>query len=110
MLGVFFSKNAKADKIRFSNNTGVLFSRVKAKNVIVTLGSYDRCSQEGTPTLNSTVDAILLHPGYSPSVKSNDIALLRLSHTVTFSRLITPICMPSDSKYLCKNDNIVSVF
>ncbi|XP_026330490.1 polyserase-2-like [Hyposmocoma kahamanoa] len=69
---------------------------VKAKDIIVTLGSYDRCGEEGNPALNSTVDAVFLHPGYSPSVKSNDIALLRLSHAVPFSRFITPICLPNE--------------
>ncbi|XP_046967008.1 vitamin K-dependent protein C-like [Vanessa cardui] len=66
--------------------------RKSASEIVVTLGS--QTCKEGSHALNTSVEAILIHPGYSGSVRNNDIALLRLRNPIQFSSFISPICMP----------------
>ncbi|CAK1543946.1 unnamed protein product [Leptosia nina] len=61
--------------------------------VSVTLGTNDIC-EKVTSAFNASVEAILIHPKYSPTRKNNDLALLKLRNHVSFSEHITPICMP----------------
>ncbi|XP_048007017.1 chymotrypsin-like protease CTRL-1 [Leguminivora glycinivorella] len=62
--------------------------------VSVSLGAHDRCGGGSDPVLNTSVSDIIIHPGFSPTNRDNDIALLKLRHVVTFGRFISPICMP----------------
>ncbi|RVE48476.1 hypothetical protein evm_006912 [Chilo suppressalis] len=64
-----------------------------AGNLTVTLGAHDRCG-EGDPALVNSVSSLSIHPGYSPTNGDNDIALLRLRHTVAFNDFVSPVCMP----------------
>nr|XP_026485650.1 phenoloxidase-activating factor 3-like [Vanessa tameamea] len=66
--------------------------RKSASEIVVTLGS--QTCKEGSHALNTSVEAILIHPSYSGSVRNNDIALLRLRNPIKFSSFISPICMP----------------
>ncbi|XP_063315789.1 transmembrane protease serine 12-like [Pelobates fuscus] len=43
----------------------------------------------------SLIQYIVIHPLFSISSMDNDIALLRLSKDVTFTKYISPICLPS---------------
>ena len=63
----------------------------------MTLGALELC--KGDHALNSSVEAILIHPGYFSSRKFNDLALLRLRNNVMFSKYISPICMPVYGKW-----------
>uniref|UniRef100_A0A3P8S9U0 Zgc:100868 n=1 Tax=Amphiprion percula TaxID=161767 RepID=A0A3P8S9U0_AMPPE len=86
------------------NNQWVLsaahcFTRTTASNVQVFLG---RQSQQGSNPneVSRTVTQIIIHPNYIPSTFDNDIALLRLSSTVTFTDFIVPVCLAaSDSTF-----------
>ncbi|XP_054860915.1 transmembrane protease serine 9 isoform X3 [Amphiprion ocellaris] len=86
------------------NNQWVLsaahcFTRTTASNVQVFLG---RQSQQGSNPneVSRTVTQIIIHPNYNPSTFDNDIALLRLSSTVTFTDFIVPVCLAaSDSTF-----------
>ncbi|XP_026802085.3 vitamin K-dependent protein C-like isoform X1 [Pangasianodon hypophthalmus] len=60
----------------------------------VRLGDYKRFKfEESEVTL--PVVKIVPHPKYNSLTVDNDIALLRLSSPVTFSRYIVPACLPS---------------
>ncbi|XP_053117453.1 serine protease 30-like [Hemicordylus capensis] len=47
--------------------------------------------------VSSAVSQIILHPYYAGAGLSGDIALMRLKKPVSFSRSISPICLPSAS-------------
>jgi len=65
---------------------------ITASNVKIYLG---RQLQSGSNPfeLSKTVTQIIPHPNYSPTTQNNDIALLQLSSSVTFSAYIRPVCL-----------------
>uniref|UniRef100_A0A3P8S820 Zgc:100868 n=1 Tax=Amphiprion percula TaxID=161767 RepID=A0A3P8S820_AMPPE len=69
------------------------------RSAIVYVG---RQSQQGSNPneVSRTVSQIIIHPNYDSSTLNNDIALLRLSSSVTFSTYIAPVCLAaSDSTF-----------
>lgn len=89
----------------FYNNTGM---RIKHKYIIlcniigVRLGEWDQqsnpdCESEycAEPCIDIPVTERILHENYQPTrAHENDIALLRLERSVTFTNWIKPICLP----------------
>ncbi|KAJ8011447.1 hypothetical protein DPEC_G00058310 [Dallia pectoralis] len=59
----------------------------------VRLGDYERTHFEGTE-VNVQVSKTFSHPEFNKETVDNDIALLRLSSPVTFTKYILPICLP----------------
>ncbi|KAF5892451.1 serine protease 27-like, partial [Clarias magur] len=49
------------------------------------------------------VEKVILHPKYNSTTKDNDIALLRLHASVTFSKYITPVCLAGLDSVLPEN-------
>ncbi|NP_001018482.1 uncharacterized protein LOC553673 precursor [Danio rerio] len=45
--------------------------------------------------ISRTLTQIVIHPDYSTTTQNNDIALLRLSSSVTFTDYIRPVCLAS---------------
>ncbi|XP_028170557.1 chymotrypsinogen A-like [Ostrinia furnacalis] len=66
---------------------------VSSSEVTVTLGSRDRCGY-GDDTSSHGADSILIHPSYSTTTSDNDIALIKLRNKVSFTNLISPVCLP----------------
>ncbi|XP_017770581.1 PREDICTED: serine protease 27-like [Nicrophorus vespilloides] len=58
----------------------------------VTLGQFDRCFPD-VSSQNVSVDAIKLHPDFSPGNRAHDLALVKLSSPINFDRKINPICI-----------------
>ncbi|XP_017767893.1 PREDICTED: serine protease easter-like [Nicrophorus vespilloides] len=58
--------------------------------------SFKECTD---PPVNVGIEKVIVHPNYNDSVKSNDIALIRLNSDVHFSDFVRPICLPSDDDY-----------
>ncbi|XP_058636259.1 serine protease svh-1-like [Onychostoma macrolepis] len=58
-----------------------------------------RRTQEGVNTheISRNVRTIIVHPSYDSNTNNNDIALLRLSSTVTFNDYIRPVCLAAQS-------------
>lgn len=40
------------------------------------------------------IDEIVTHENYSLNERHNDIALIRLAHTIRYSKYVKPICLP----------------
>lgn len=79
-----------AQKIAFSN----LLTGVR-------LGEWDQrtdpdCDENNCAdrAINVPVAANITHEGFQTTGQANDIALLRLAHSVTFTSWIKPICLP----------------
>uniref|UniRef100_A0A674F2H9 Zgc:100868 n=1 Tax=Salmo trutta TaxID=8032 RepID=A0A674F2H9_SALTR len=68
------------------------FSSTSTSNLLVYLG---RLSQQGSNPneVNRTVTQIIRHPNYTKSTSDNDMCLLKLSSTVTFTNFIMPVCL-----------------
>ncbi|XP_076851794.1 transmembrane protease serine 9-like [Brachyhypopomus gauderio] len=68
------------------------FGSYTASQVTVYLGTQ---SLTGTNTnqVSRTVTSVTIHPNYNGNTHDNDLALLQLSSTVTFTSYITPVCL-----------------
>lgn len=68
------------------------FSSTGTSNLLVYLG---RLSQQGSNPneVTRTVTQIIRHPNYTKSTRDNDMCLLKLSSTVTFTNFIRPVCL-----------------
>ncbi|XP_064111812.1 venom protease-like isoform X2 [Macrobrachium nipponense] len=60
---------------------------------VVRLGDHNLSQSDVTP-LDLRVADKIVHPGYRPPAATHDLALLRLSSSVTFTEKISPICLP----------------
>ncbi|CAM4626246.1 unnamed protein product [Leuciscus chuanchicus] len=69
---------------------------VSASSLRVYLG---RRTQQGVNTneISRNVVTIIVHPSYDSNTHDNDIALLRLSSTVTFNDYIRPVCLAAQN-------------
>ncbi|XP_062382655.1 trypsin I-P1 [Sardina pilchardus] len=68
------------------------FSSTNPSGLVVYLG---RQSQEGSNAneVSRTVSQIIRHPDYDSGTSDNDMALLQLSSSVTFTDYIRPVCL-----------------
>ncbi|KAF7284300.1 hypothetical protein GWI33_022286 [Rhynchophorus ferrugineus] len=66
----------------------------------ITLGQYDRCYADSSST-NMSVDKILMHPDFSETTGTHDLALIKLNSPVHFERRVQPICLSTpNTRYL----------
>lgn len=72
-------------------------SSVNLKSVNVTLGEYSlKKKDEGTEVLMN-LKKIHLHPNYNPVSKQNDIALIKITKSISVAPNIVPACLPGNS-------------
>ena len=55
------------------------------------------------PHVDIDVEDIIVHKDFNPLTTRNDIALLRLSKNVEYTRFIQPICLPVDNSVRYQN-------
>uniref|UniRef100_A0A671S0M4 Peptidase S1 domain-containing protein n=1 Tax=Sinocyclocheilus anshuiensis TaxID=1608454 RepID=A0A671S0M4_9TELE len=69
---------------------------VSASDLLVYLGKK---TQQGVNTyeISRNVISIIVHPSYNSQTSDNDIALLRLSSSVTFNDYIKPVCLAAQN-------------
>lgn len=51
------------------------------------------------------VKQVILHPNYNSATQDNDIALLSLNSSVTFTNYIRPVCLAGQSSSFADNTN-----
>ncbi|XP_013770437.1 coagulation factor X-like [Pundamilia nyererei] len=77
------------------------------------IGEFDRLVNEGTEA-DHIVDTILTHRGYKADTYHNDIALIKLTTPIKFSRFIVPACIPeqefAEKVLMQQPDGMVSGF
>ncbi|TRY96511.1 hypothetical protein DNTS_031549 [Danionella cerebrum] len=68
------------------------FLTTAASNVRIYLGRQSQTSSNPNE-ISRTVTQVITHPSYSSSNQNNDLALLQLSSSVTFTDNIRPVCL-----------------
>ncbi|RWS08533.1 prophenoloxidase activating enzyme-like protein [Dinothrombium tinctorium] len=81
-------------------------SRTPASRLTVRLGEYN--IEKETPddaAQDFAVESVITHSEYNSKTYLNDIAILKLKRSVSFSKRISPICLPFENRKL-KEENI----
>ncbi|KAL6476705.1 hypothetical protein MHYP_G00152040 [Metynnis hypsauchen] len=68
------------------------FPSSDASQVTVYLG-MQALSSSNPNSVSRSVSQVIVHPNYSSSAHDNDLALLQLNSSVTFTNYITPVCL-----------------
>ncbi|XP_050962415.1 trypsin-3 [Labeo rohita] len=68
------------------------FKSIGAYNVKIYLGRHLQ-SGSNPNEISRTVTKLITHPSYSTTTQNNDIALLQLSSSVTFTEYVKPVCL-----------------
>uniref|UniRef100_A0A673KFM6 Zgc:112038 n=1 Tax=Sinocyclocheilus rhinocerous TaxID=307959 RepID=A0A673KFM6_9TELE len=68
------------------------FQNTAASNVKIYLGHHLQTGSNPNE-ISRIVTRLITHPSYSTTTKNNDIALLQLSSSVTFTDYIKPVCL-----------------
>ncbi|XP_042219054.1 serine proteinase stubble-like isoform X2 [Homarus americanus] len=61
----------------------------------LSLGDWDLSTKNDGPSENAVIAKITVHPKYSRTTLQNDLAVLKLAKTITFTQDIQKICLPS---------------
>lgn len=67
-------------------------------DMFVRLGSYDFSDNADPASVDYQVKSFRIHPQYDKFTQSNDIAILALDGTASFTSLVRPICLPQTSR------------
>lgn len=99
-LGQLLVKGTTSVQVNLINDRYVMGSAtpivgLTPYEIKVILGIYDSC--DITSTMYSVAE-IRIHPEYFGLAKKYNVALLKLSSIVPFSRYVAPICMPAIGK------------
>ncbi|XP_076153712.1 trypsin II-P29-like isoform X2 [Alosa pseudoharengus] len=80
------------------------FPSTSTSGLVIYLG---RQTQEGSNgnEVSRTVTQIIKHPNYDDTTNDNDITLLRLSSSVTFTNYIRPVCLAAASSIFRSGTN-----
>ncbi|CAK6980425.1 uncharacterized protein LOC128354592 [Scomber scombrus] len=85
----------------------------QSRYIYITLGEFDVLVDDGTEVVRQ-VETIIAHNKYRPDTYHNDIALIKLTKPIKFSRYIVPACLPEQDfaeKVLMRQpDGLVSGF
>ncbi|KAL7860683.1 hypothetical protein AOLI_G00170320 [Acnodon oligacanthus] len=70
------------------------FGSINASQVTVYLGDQSLSNQgSNTNVVSRSVSQLIMHPNYTSSTNDNDLTLLKLNSSVTFTNYITPVCL-----------------
>ncbi|XP_076154114.1 trypsin I-P1-like [Alosa pseudoharengus] len=75
------------------------FPSTSTTGLVVYLGRQSQDGRVNPNMVSRTVLGIIKHPSYNDDSKDNDIALLRLSSSVTFTNYIRPVCLAAANSF-----------
>lgn len=73
------------------------------QDLVVLLGAYNITAMDQSGTVKANVTEIHVHPEWDPYFTPTydaDVAILVLSHSISFTKYIRPICIPTDSTHI----------
>lgn len=79
-----------AECVKNRNNIRLITARLGELNLNPSIN-------DGATPLDVPIERIIIHEGYNTEGVHNDIALLKLNHSVVYTELIQPICLPISS-------------
>jgi hypothetical protein len=82
--------------------------RLKKSRIRVVFGEHDQSITTDGETVTRVVSSIVRHRNFDVNSYNHDVALLRLRKSVSFSKSVRPICLPSASTYTCYVNNWVT--
>ncbi|KAL1277870.1 hypothetical protein QQF64_024543 [Cirrhinus molitorella] len=71
------------------------FRELTTSTTVIYLGRHQQIGVN-SHEITRTVNQIVIHPRYNPDNFANDIALVKLSSSVTFNDYISPVCLAAD--------------
>ncbi|XP_045136457.1 serine proteinase stubble-like isoform X2 [Portunus trituberculatus] len=74
----------------------------------LTLGDWDLKTDKDGKSLNVTAQRVTVHPSYSRATLQNDVAVIRLASTVTYTERIKPACLPTTDIELAGKECTIS--
>jgi len=54
----------------------------------------------------ASASQVIMHESYSSSTLNNDVAVIRITPTVTYSTAVQPVCLPAQSTELAEGENV----
>uniref|UniRef100_T1IT26 Peptidase S1 domain-containing protein n=1 Tax=Strigamia maritima TaxID=126957 RepID=T1IT26_STRMM len=85
------------------------FPGVKANDIFVVLGDYDRGTTADGPATQMVVEKIIMHERFGLATKvDSDIALVKTRDTIAFSEKIQPICLPTPAEIFIGQTGVVA--
>ncbi|KAG5263246.1 hypothetical protein AALO_G00284200 [Alosa alosa] len=80
------------------------FPSTSTSGLVIYLGRQTQQGSNGNE-VSRTVTRVIRHPNYDDSTNNNDIALLQLSSSVTFTNYIRPVCLAAASSTFSSGTN-----
>nr|XP_020649785.1 transmembrane protease serine 9 [Pogona vitticeps] len=78
---------------RWLLSTAHCFNHTKAERLVAFAGITSLAAAE-TSSVKASVKRVVAHPAYDPARLDFDVALLELSHPLTFGKYVQPLCLP----------------
>ncbi|KAG1671569.1 Proclotting enzyme [Nymphon striatum] len=78
---------------------------IKREELIIRLGDHNlESDDDGLKPVEYKVAEVTFHKKFNLKTYLNDIALLRIESTITFTRFIKPVCVPYEASFLTDQD------
>jgi len=79
------------------------------KKVKVICGTVDLQSEQGEGAQVRTVSRVLVHPDYSPTALTNDLAVLLVEEPFVYTDTVSQVCLPTPGKKYAESESCIAI-